>query len=65
MAKTWQSIVDALPSMNEKQLRRALAKEVSGPKRKDVIVRLHRRFTKIRQQRELTEYLALDQGATQ
>lgn len=55
----WRQVNQALPEMNEAELLAALREESSRlEKRKDVIVRLHRRFTKVRQERELQEYLS-------
>lgn len=54
----WRELVEAIPHMNEDELRVALDHEVHGEKRQDFIVRLHRRYTKVRQERELEEYLS-------
>jgi hypothetical protein len=57
---SWRTLAQALPKMNERELMAALNREVVRPsdeKRRDIIHRLHRRYTKIRQERELEEYL--------
>lgn len=56
--ENWNELIKALPQMNEPELKRALAVEVGNDRRKDFILRLHRRYTKLRQSRELKEYLA-------
>jgi hypothetical protein len=53
----WRGMLEALPHMNEKELRAALDKEVGGERRGDFIKRLHRRYNKLRSERELEEYL--------
>lgn len=53
----WKTLSAALPHMEEKELEKALKQEVAGEKRKDFIIRLHRKFTRIRKERELKEYL--------
>lgn len=58
---SWRDVNEALPDMNEGELLAALQKESRKPvdeRRNDVILRLHRRYTKVRQERELEEYLA-------
>ena len=58
---TWRDVNQALPHMNEGELLAALAEEVAKPlenRRADIVHRLHRRFTKVRQERELQEYLS-------
>jgi hypothetical protein len=53
--ETWASMMQALPYLNEAELEAAVIQEAAGEKRSDVIVRLHRRFTRIRQRREFQE----------
>ena len=58
---SWRDVNEALPHMNEHELLVALKTECGKDKderRADVILRLHRRYTKVRQERELEEYLA-------
>jgi hypothetical protein len=57
---TWRTLAQALPDMNEKELLASLEAEAKRPcdeRRRDIIHRLHRRYTKLRQERELQEYL--------
>lgn len=57
----WRAMNEALPEMHEGELLAALLEEARKPadeRRNDVILRLHRRYTKVRQERELEEYLA-------
>lgn len=56
----WREVIDALPHMNETELKAALDKEMAKPeaeRRNDVLGRLHRRYTKVRQEREKQELL--------
>ena len=58
---SWRDVNEALPWMNEEELLAALKEEAgraTADKRADVIHRLHRRYTKLRQERELGEYLS-------
>lgn len=53
-------MIDAIGKMSESELKRALDMEAAKPRderREDMIHRLHRRFSKIRQERELQELL--------
>lgn len=59
--ETWRTMMDSITKMSEAELEAALNQEISKPKeeqRQDLIVRLHRRFTRIRKERELEEYLS-------
>lgn len=56
--ENWRNVIEALPHMNEDELQEALEEEVETKKRADVIRRLHARYTKVRQERELQEYLS-------
>lgn len=58
----WREMRQALPHMNEAELKLALDEEMRRPeqeRRNDIIIHLHRRFSKIRQKRELAELLAV------
>lgn len=55
--ENWRALLEALPNMNEEELKSALNEEVSGERRKDFITRLHRRYNKLRSERELEEML--------
>lgn len=58
--ETWETMMLALTTMSETELEAALEYELSHEKRRSVIMRLHRRFSRIRKERELREYLAND-----
>lgn len=56
----WREMRQALPYMNEAELKKALDEELKRPeneRRSDIILHLHRRFSKVRQKRELSELL--------
>jgi len=53
----WRELIQALPHMDEQELKAALDHESSGARRKDFITRLHRRYNKLRGERELEELL--------
>lgn len=56
----WREMRQALPYMNEAELKKALDEELKRPdedRRNDIIIHLHRRFTKVRQKREIREYI--------
>jgi len=55
--ENWRELLEALPHMDEDELKAALDAEVSGARRKDFIVRLHRKYNKLRSERELEEML--------
>lgn len=55
--KDWRELIQAIPLMDEEELKAALNVEVSGERRKDFIIRLHRRYNKLRSERELEELL--------
>ncbi len=53
-------MIDMISEMNETELKKALDVEAAKPRkerREDIIHRLHRRFSKVRQERELQELL--------
>lgn len=53
----WRKLMAALPKMNERELKKALDSELDGAKRKDFINRLHRKYTKLKREREMQEML--------
>lgn len=56
----WRALIEALPHMNEEELHESLKFEVKRPRedrRGDFIVRLYRRYTRLRAERELKEYM--------
>jgi len=58
---TWRDLLESIPYMNEAELLAALEQETSKPKaerRVDIVERIHRRYSRMRQDRELQEYLA-------
>lgn len=58
--ENWRSVLQALPHMTESELLAALNDESARTReerRVDVIVRLHRKYSKLRQERELQEML--------
>jgi hypothetical protein len=61
--QTWESMMLELTRMSEAELEKALMYELKNEKRRSVIIRLHRRFTRIRKERELKEYLSDATGA--
>lgn len=52
----WNALAKALPHMSEKELTRALSVELHGKRRKDFVLRLHRKSARLRKIREYTEY---------
>jgi hypothetical protein len=58
--ESWRTLIASIGKMSESELKRALEVEAAKPpdeRREDIIHRLHRRFTKVRQERELQELL--------
>jgi len=56
----WRELLQALPNMNEEELKAALATEVGRHKperRGDFIKRLYTRYNRLRAERELAEYM--------
>lgn len=59
--ETWRTLLQAMPYMTEDECLAALKEETRRPKderRMDIISRLHARYTKLRQKRELQELMA-------
>ena len=57
----WRTMNGVLTDMNEAELLAAIKEEASRPpdeRRKDVLYRLHRRYCRVRQAREIEEYMA-------
>ena len=55
---TWRGLLRAISKMNEEELKAALDEESAKPdhqRRDDIVRRLHRRYNKIKGQRELKE----------
>lgn len=57
---THRDLMQAIVNMTEDELLAALKEEVArgADKRPDMIERLHRKYTRIRKERELQEYLS-------
>lgn len=56
----WREMRQAIPYMNETELKKALDEEMAKPdedRRGDIVLHLHRRYSKLRQKRELAELL--------
>lgn len=59
LSEGWRAILEALPYMTEAELKAAIDKESTSDERRiDVIVRLHRRYSRVRQEREIQELLS-------
>lgn len=58
--ETWKDLIAKVGSMDEESLRESINFEVSTYKRKNVISRLHQRYTKLRAKRE--RQLLIDGG---
>jgi hypothetical protein len=59
--RNWRTVSASLTKMTEEQVMQCLNREVikaREDRRDDIVHRLHRRFTKLRQARELKEYLS-------
>lgn len=54
----WRALMEALPSLSEKECEKLLKEEVKGQGRKKFIERLHSRFSRLRNEREREEYLS-------
>ena len=54
--QTWATVMQAIVYMNEDELKAALEAELEGQRRKDIILRLHRKFNRLRGEREMKEY---------
>lgn len=57
--ESWRVLIDKLPGMNIREVKAALRHEKKAGKRKDVLMRLHRRLSTLRTERERTEREAL------
>lgn len=55
--RNWRELVKAIPDMTEEELAKALAFEIESGARKDFVLRLHRRHSKLKRQRELQEMM--------
>jgi hypothetical protein len=60
--KTWRGLIEVLPDMNEREVKAALRYEKNGERRKDLLMRLHRRLSTLRTERERTERRSLVGG---
>lgn len=57
MKLTWRNLKDTLPIKTEAEVLEMLAAEKDGPRRVDVLVRLHQRYNVLRVTRERLELL--------
>ena len=57
MKLTWRNLKDVLPIKTEAEVLEMLAAEKDGPRRVDVLVRLHQRYNVLRVTRERLELL--------
>lgn len=58
---TWIELLTVTRTASEKEAENLLKREIAGPCRENYIRRIYGRFSKLRRERELTEYL---NGAT-
>ncbi len=59
--ETWRELLRSISKMNEAELKAALDDEMAkheADRRKDVVVRLHRRYNKVKSQRERKEMIS-------
>lgn len=59
--ESWQSLNERINDMNEEELYSALNTEMSHDRRRQFVIRLHARHTKIKAKREREELLAVCQ----
>jgi len=57
LAATWRRLNAKLPELNEEEVSYLLNQEVTVEQRLHYFIRLHARFTKLRNHRERDEYL--------
>ena len=60
--KDWRSLNRVLSILTEEQLTAALEYEKTGPRRQAMLVRVHQRLTRVRNDRERAELIALSMG---
>lgn len=59
---TWRDAVANVSKMTENEIQSAIEAEKCLPEpRRDVLIRLHRRYSKLRQERELIELVGEDE----
>jgi len=54
---TWRSVIAAITTLSETEAYEAIQLENEGAKRKDIMLRLYGRFSRLRAERELKEML--------
>ncbi len=59
--ESWQNLNERIKGMNEEELYSALNTEMSHDRRRQFVIRLHARHTKIKAKREREELLAVCQ----
>lgn len=55
---SWKELISVLGTLSEQELKDTINFEVSTYKRKNVIARLHQRYTKLKAKREREELIA-------
>ena len=55
--KSWHTVNKAMSTMTEEDVKFAMNREMVGNRRKDVVVRLHQRYTILRAARERQELI--------
>lgn len=55
--KSWKTVNKEIGKMTEEDVKAAMNREIIGSQRKDVVVRLHQRYTILRAAREREELL--------
>ena len=56
--RSWHTINKALKTMSEQDCKAAMERELVGNRRKDVVVRVHQAFSRLRLNRERDELIA-------
>jgi len=54
---SWKTVNKALAGMSEDEVKYAMNREIVGNRRKDVVIRLHQRYTILRAAREREELI--------
>lgn len=54
--ESWHALQATIHNLDEKQLAALIAKELAGKKRRNMVLRMHMKFNKLRYARENDEY---------
>jgi hypothetical protein len=54
--ESWHALQAEIHNLDEKQLAALIAKELAGKKRRNMVLRMHMKFNKLRYARENAEY---------